>query len=338
MDLGMQRAGITVRWQCEIDRQCRDVLRGQFPDVEVIHHNVLTADRATLAPVDILWGGFPCTDLSVSGRRAGLAGEHSGLFFAFARIISELRPALVVIENVVGLLTSNHRRDFAVVLRTLRDIGAVDIAWRVLDAQWFGVAQQRKRVFIVADFRAERAGEILALAEGVRGLPPPRRETPQAPAGYAANGPHSGCLSHSLSASGGGISGKEAQRTVIAFAPQSGGDVRSSVSEYVAPTLNTSQIPAVAYTLVDVGARGWSSSVDSPNLIPTQYGVRRLTPRENERLQGLPDDFTRWGASGREMSDAARYRMTGNAVAVPVVEWIGRRITDLFTHQTGGQP
>jgi DNA (cytosine-5)-methyltransferase 1 len=330
-DLGFQRAGFDVRWQCEIDRQCRDVLCRRFPDVEVIHTNVCTASRHTLATVDVLCGGFPCTDLSISGRRAGLAGEKSGLFFEFARIIGELRPTIVVIENVTGLLTSDSRRDFAVVLGTLRDLGAVDIAWRVLDAQWFGVAQGRPRVFIVADFRAERAGEILALSEGLQGLPRPRRETTQAAPLISSSGPYSGSVSHALTGQTGGVSGKEAQQTVVAIRTAQTSSNGWGVNEDgVSYTLDGASSQAVAYPLVDVGMRGWSSSVDSPNLIVEEHRVRRLTPRENERLQGFEDDWTRWGASGREMADATRYRMCGNAVCVNVAEWISRRIAEVL--------
>jgi DNA (cytosine-5)-methyltransferase 1 len=82
---------------------------------------------------------------------------------------------------------------------------------------------------------------------------------------------------------------------------------------------------AVAYPLVDVGARGWSSSVDSPNLVVEEHRVRRLTPLENERLQGLPDFWTEYGASGKRMADATRYRMCGNAVPVTVAEYLARR-------------
>lgn len=325
MDLGIERAGVRVRWQCESDRACRDVLARRFSDCEVIYHDVSTLPTGDCVRVPVLIGGFPCTDVSISGRRVGLAGKHSGLFFAFARIIREVGPELVVIENVPGLLSSNARRDFALVLWTLRDLGAVDIGWRVLDAQWFGVAQRRNRVFLVADFGGRRAGEILALSEGLSGLPQPRRETWEAPPGVAASGPHEGCVSYALT-TGGGPSGKERQQTVIAFASQSGGDVRPCASAHVSPALSASQIPAVAFPLMVAGAGGWGTSADNPNLIPTEYGVRRLTPREYERLQGLPDDWTRWGASGKEMADATRYRMCGNAVPVPVMEWIGRRI------------
>jgi DNA (cytosine-5)-methyltransferase 1 len=179
-DLGFRAAGFETRWMCEIDRDCQDVLRKQFPETDVIYSNILTMPLHDVERVDVIIGGFPCQDLSVAGRRAGLDGSRSGLFFEFARVIGELRPALVVMENVPGLLSSNGGRDMAVILGTLRDIGARDIAWCVLDAQWFGVPQRRRRVFLVADFAGERASSILALPEGLSWHPPPRREAGEA--------------------------------------------------------------------------------------------------------------------------------------------------------------
>src|SRR5690606_1758225 len=123
--------------------------------------------------------GSPCQDLSVAGKRAGLDGERSSMFFEALRVFREMReatnggsPALVVWENVPGAFSSNGGRDFAYVLAGLAELGAVDIAWRVLDAQYFGVAQRRRRVFVIADFGGERAAEILFEREGVRRHPP----------------------------------------------------------------------------------------------------------------------------------------------------------------------
>lgn len=125
--------------------------------------------RSGVGGIDLLCGGFPCQDLSVAGKRRGLAGNRSGLFFEFARIIDAFRPRWVLIENVPGLFSSNGGRDFGVVLGTLADLG-YGVAWRTLDSRFFGVPQRRRRVFIVGavadgDPRAaaERAGEILAV-------------------------------------------------------------------------------------------------------------------------------------------------------------------------------
>ena len=144
--LAFMRCGMQCEWQVEIDDKCRDVLRRHF-DAEV-YADVRTVGKHNLKPVDLICGGFPCQDLSVAGRREGLAGERSGLWFEFARIIDELEPQWVVIENVPGLLSINKGADFAVIIQWLAQRG-YGVCWRVLDSQYFGVPQRRRRVFIV---------------------------------------------------------------------------------------------------------------------------------------------------------------------------------------------
>lgn len=167
-DLAFERAGFTPAWQVEIDRDCNHVLRRHWPDVSR-YADVREVNARNLEPVDAIVFGSPCQDLSVAGQRRGFNGERSSLFFEAARIIRELRPVWALWENVPGALTSNAGRDFGAILDALANAGAVDLAWRVLDAQWFGVAQRRRRVFVVADFRSERAGQILFEPKSLRG-------------------------------------------------------------------------------------------------------------------------------------------------------------------------
>ena len=173
-DLGLERAGVRPLWMCEIDRACQGVLRRHWPGVP-IYDDVTRLSTDNLVRPDVLCGGFPCQDVSVAGRRAGLVGERSGLWYEFLRVIESLRPRWVVIENVPGLLSSNGGRDFAVVLRGLVECG-YGVTWRVLDAQYFGVAQRRRRVFIVGSLGSGRAAEVLFERESLSGHPTPRRE------------------------------------------------------------------------------------------------------------------------------------------------------------------
>jgi len=183
-DLGFEFAGLRCAWQVEIDPDCRRLLERSFP------HAALFADiRETraqdLTPVDVICGGFPCQDLSIAGKRAGLKGKRSGLFYELKRIINELSPRLVVWENVPGLFSADKGRDFARIIHALAHIGYFG-AWRVLDAQYIGVAQRRRRVFGVfarGDSGAACASEILSLAEGLRGHPAPRRQAQESLAG-----------------------------------------------------------------------------------------------------------------------------------------------------------
>lgn len=158
-DLAFARAGARIAWQCEIDPAARSVLATHFAEVPC-YADVTLLDGHAVAPVDLICGGFPCQDLSVAGKRAGLAGERSGLWWEFRRVLAEHRPRWVVIENVPGLLSSNGGADFAAILRGLVECG-YRCAWRVLDAQYFGVPQRRRRVFIVGYLGDGRAAEVL---------------------------------------------------------------------------------------------------------------------------------------------------------------------------------
>lgn len=173
--LGFERAGIKTIFAVEIDADCQKVLRHHHPDALLLP-DVCECGKHNLPHVDILSFGSPCQDLSVAGKRAGLDGKRSGLFFEAIRITAELQPTFAVWENVPGALSSHDGRDFRAVLGAFRDIGARDIAWRIVDAQYFGVAQRRRRVFVVADFRGERAVQILFEPESVSGDSPPSRE------------------------------------------------------------------------------------------------------------------------------------------------------------------
>ena len=164
-DLAMERNGINVVASVEIDKHAAGILAKRFPkstilnDVQKVSGNELRS-AGFIPGRGILTGGFPCQDLSVAGKRAGLAGARSGLYWEIVRIIEETGPEWVVLENVPGLLSSNNGNDFGVVVGALVDRG-YGVSWRVLDAQHFGVPQRRRRVFIVA----RRAGDTASCAK-----------------------------------------------------------------------------------------------------------------------------------------------------------------------------
>ena len=186
LDKGLDDAGLECAWQCEIDKAARSVLAKHWPNVPC-YEDVKNVRRDNVSAVDLICGGFPCQDVSVAGKRAGLAGERSGLWFEFRRVVEELRPKWVVVENVPGLLSSNGGADFAVILRGLVECG-YGVCWRILDAQYFGVAQRRRRVFIVGSLGDGRAAEILFEREGLFGNPSTRGEARQGVTPPVANG------------------------------------------------------------------------------------------------------------------------------------------------------
>lgn len=185
--------GIEAVWASEIIEPRIRITKKHFPNMKHLG-DITKINGAEIEPVDVITMGSPCQDLSVAGKRAGLEGERSGLFMEGIRIVREMRnstngkyPKFLLWENVPGVFSSNKGNDFRAVLEEIGEskipmprsgrwatAGMVrtktaDIAWRVLDAQRWGTPQRRKRIFLVADFRGERAGEILFEPEDLRG-------------------------------------------------------------------------------------------------------------------------------------------------------------------------
>lgn len=196
--LGGLISGITSLWASEVEPFPIRVTTKRLPQVK--HYgDVSKLNGAEVPPVDIITFGSPCQDMSVAGKRSGLDGERSSLFYQAVRIVKEMRcktngkyPRFVVWENVPGAFSSNKGEDFKAVLDSLCKIKSEDyavpplekgrwdsagsivgedfsLAWRVLDAQYWGVPQRRKRIYLVADFAAASAGKILFESEGVSG-------------------------------------------------------------------------------------------------------------------------------------------------------------------------
>lgn len=226
--LGLERSGMRVCWQVEIDEAARGVLTRHWPGVQR-HTDVREVGAGSLEAVDLIAGGFPCQDVSVAGRRAGLGGERSGLWWEFHRILSELRPRWCLIENVPGLLSSNGGRDMGAILWALGKLG-YGYAYRVLDAQRFGLAQRRKRVWIVGCLGdGRRAAQVLLEPEGVRWNPETRS---------AARSRVAGTLSASSSRNRGLGNGNECDSIVagtLTEASHAGGNGLQAGCQIVAP-------------------------------------------------------------------------------------------------------
>lgn len=324
-DMGLEQAGMTVLWRVENNRYCRQVLQHHYPDTP-LYGDVQGVDGTELPRVQLLCGGFPCQDLSTANsKRKGLAGARSGLFWEFIRLARELHPKWILLENVPGLLNSNGGWDMATVLGALGECG-YGWAYRILDSQFFGVPQRRRRVFIVGylgDWRP--AGEVLFEREGLSGHTKAKREA--------------GALAPTLFASGAGTgrvasAGSEADFLIV------GGGSWPTLSEDSVPTLTGrrgDQTGLLARTITArEGLRHADPSTENyviantlgshhfrnnqeDNVVITQ-GVRRLTPVECERLQGFPDFWT------EGLADTRRYMALGNAWTVPVIKWLGERI------------
>ena len=161
-DMGLENAGMETVFQCEWDKHANSILYKHWPDVPKWDDVSTLTGKHILAHapvVDVVAWGSPCQDLSVAGKRAGLEGGRSSLFHEGIRIIKELQeetngqyPRISIWENVVGALNSNGGADFGIILNEMAEAGAVAVEWSVLDAQYFGIPQRRRRVFVVAIF------------------------------------------------------------------------------------------------------------------------------------------------------------------------------------------
>ena len=190
-DMGLENAGMQTVFQCEWDKHCRTILDRHWPTIPKWDDvSTLTGEHILAhAPViDVVAWGSPCQDLSVTGKRAGLEGGRSGLFYEGMRIIKELRkasngkyPRISIWENVYGALNSNKGEDFEAILKEMVEAGSLLCEWRVLDAQYFGVPQRRRRVFVVAVFDSATAARcpdpLLPVSEGLRWNPTTRTAT-----------------------------------------------------------------------------------------------------------------------------------------------------------------
>ena len=293
------RHGITPVWASEIEPWPIKVTEKHFPDM--VHLGDITKiNGAEIEPVDIITFGSPCQDLSVAGKRAGLEGQRSGLFMAAGRIIRQMRtatggryPRFAVWENVPGAFSSNKGQDFRAVLEEIGNAeipmpasgkwataGMVrteecEIAWRTLDAQHWGVAQRRRRIFLVADFAGQCAGEILFEREGLRGnLAESRKAREEAAATVGDGVAKSVCIRMREGCDGGGkgplISedksltlGCSNDQTLMVLADQGGSQM--DVLENLSPTLRAQEHghqPIVA-TRIDSTPEGISGAVSS---------------------------------------------------------------------------
>ena len=179
-DLGFERAGMEIVWQCEVEPFCQKILAQHWPHVPLAK-DITKVTPDEIPDADVWVGGFPCQDVSLArmGPRSGLRGKKSGLFYDYAKLIESRRPSVVVIENVSGLLSSHEGRDFGIVIQTLAELG-YGVAWRVLNSRYFGVPQSRQRVFIVATYRDPGlAGEILFEPQCSEGSDSPSRPNGQ---------------------------------------------------------------------------------------------------------------------------------------------------------------
>lgn len=421
--LAANHCGAVTIWSSEIEAFPRHVTSIHFPNTEQLG-DINKIDGAAIKPVDIICAGSPCQDLSIAGKREGLDGKRSSLFYQAMRIVREMRdktngkyPKFFIWENVTGAFTSNNGRDFQSVLK---EIGQTDIsipgsgrwaksgmvrskecniAWRTLDAQFWGVPQRRKRIFLVAGFGkiGGAVNEILFKPESMQGDFEKSKSEEQSSSENLRNRTDSANqtmiydvritsegtrnaranvyntdICRTLDTKPQNPAGNQGGIAIVSF--KNASNLLSETSRNDEPVVipcafqsySEAKISEIGTTLkASSGSLGggseniaiqktWSVSGSQGDRIAIdanksftlsangggagaktglymlkdddRYIVRRLTPKECERLQGLPDNYTDFG------SDTARYKAIGNGMAQPCADFVMRRVVEVLRY------
>jgi len=318
----------TVAWEplgwkavgfSEIEKFPSSVLQHHYPDTpnfgDMCDHKSWPE-----SDVDVLVGGTPCQSFSVAGLRQGMADPRGNLALVYLAIAEQYRTTWLVWENVPGVLSSDDGRDFGSIIGAMVKL-RYSIAYRVLNAQYFGVPQRRRRVFVVGylgDWRYP--AKVLFNPESLRRNSSTREKTRQDIAPTIMAGVENGGPGH------GARSGHSKDELIVPVAAPLGGLTGGHRQDLDAGAY----IPEVANPLTARMHKGINTTCDEGQTpIPVGMAVRKLTPMECERLQGFPDGYTDVPGA----SDSGRYRALGNSMAVPVMNWIGKRIQEVHDEQ-----
>ncbi|MCI6343595.1 MAG: DNA (cytosine-5-)-methyltransferase [Campylobacter sp.] len=306
-NLGCECAGYS-----EIDKNAIKLYSAFFND-ERNFGDVTKIEAEKLPDFDILVGGFPCQAFSVAGKRLGFEDTRGTIFFDFARILKAKKPTFGIFENVRGLLNHERGRTFETIIKTLDEIG-YDAQWGIINTRFHGLPQNRERVYIVANFRERSATKILF--ERGDGITDKVARTQQSIIGdYHTK------------------SGKTHQRSGVlnenSIAPC------LIASDYKEPRMvkigaidgkrhQADRVYSLDGVSTTLSAQGGGLGAKT-GLYSAGDKVRRLTPKECFRLQGFKDEMVELGYK-IGLSDTALYKAVGNAVSVPVVEWVAGRV------------
>ena len=305
--VGIEQAGINIGWHgfSDIDQHANKTFQRRFPNAKELG-SVVDIDPKQLPSIDLVTFGFPCQDLSNAGKRRGLKGSRSSLFFEAMRIIEAKKPKYFIFENVEGIFSSNDGKDFEIILRTIADCG-YDGQWQLLNTRWF-LPQNRSRCYFVGHIRGECRPKVFPIEKN-------DRKNRQRREGEAK-------ISCAPSREYGW---KDVSPTLCAR------DYKDPKLVQIAKVANGDagrvfDPSGIACTLKAEGG-GWGAKTGLYRVdkLLQNSNIRRLTPLECERLQGFPDHWT------EGQSDTQRYRQMGNAVSVPVVKAVVERLYGIRT-------
>lgn len=311
--MGLEQAGFCCKGHCEIDKfaNLSYFAMHKVKKDEWFSEDITKVKAADLPDCSLWTAGFPCQDVSVAGRRAGLNSKRSGLFFEIIRLLKEKeehKPRWVLLENVKGLFSANGSRDFGTILYQLAALG-YGIEYALLNSKNFGVPQNRERVYIVCDLTGRSTGKIFPLEYQSTGALKKICGRGQGERIYDVNG-----LAPTL-ASDSSTNARTGLFLVNILADK--GIVYREVSNCM---------DANYYKGLGVNQRRTGVLCMPPKGDMQGTRIRRLTPQETFRLQGVPDDY--FERARQVCSDTQLYRQAGNAVTVPVVYAIGKKIKE----------
>jgi len=275
----------------EIDKYAIKVYERNFPNARN-YGDITKINADELPDFDCLVGGFPCQAFSIAGKRRGFEDTRGTLFFDLARILRAKRPRLFVFENVKGLLSHDNGNTFKTIIATIDELG-YDCQWQVLNSKNHGVPQNRERIYIVGHLRGTPRPQVFPIDGQSNENTTLGKSTETAVARTLTAGGHSG--------------GNHSGMTIVQLNEPTHSNDRVYASDGISPTLNTMQ------------------GGNRQPFIAEDVKIRRLTPKECERLQGFPDNWTAEGIDG-PISDTQRYKMCGNAVTTNVVQAVFERI------------
>ena len=307
----------------EIEKFPCELLRQRFPAVKNYGDMTKFREWENVGQFRVLVGGTPCQSFSIAGLRQGLNDSRGSLMLSYCALASYYKPRWVVWENVPGVLSSNRGRDFGTFLTLLAQCG-YGAAYRVLDAQYFGVPQRRRRVYVVGCLGNWRcAAAVLFDRIGMQRYIAPSR---------AAKGTATGSTKDSVGSTmyltqQNNLIYKQSNKTADTVMARYGTDDGNVPLCLLGNTIHriTSGANGSGYAT----DQAYTVTASDIHAVKTQHGVRYLTPLECERLQGFPDNWTRISWHGKPTDlcpDGLRYKAIGNSMAVPVMRWIGERI------------
>ena len=359
--IGLERAGFKCVGYCDNDKHANKLYSNYFnTEEECFFNDITTINTTELPDFDILCGGFPCQSFSIAGKRRGFEDTRGTMFFEVARILKDKKPKYFILENVKGLLNHDGGRTFQTILKILSDIG-YKVQWQLLNSKFFGVPQNRERVYIVGCYGNECIGKIFPISgassknscTGPKGSvvywknskekwvneernevgtirtqsdlcrqPLLKQLDETKGKGQAHRIYDSSGIGSCLTANGGGQGGK-AGLYYVKNGTKKGYD-EARVGDGISLAYPESKLRRGR-----VG-RGCSQTLDTSCNMGTidNYRIRRLTPLECFRLQGFPDDMVECGRK-IGLVDGHLYKMAGNAVTVNVIEAVARKLAEV---------